>query len=94
MSPYMRYARKVGDSVKLAHPEAKAWEVGKIIANMWRDLNDMERQEYINEYEAAKAEYGEQLKQYHNSPQYQSFLTNNSKKKCKYIYNKFDRINI
>ncbi len=48
---------------------------------MWRDLNDADKQEFIIEYENAKAEYCEQLKNYHNSPQYQHFLSNVSKKK-------------
>ncbi len=54
MSPFMRFTRKVWDSVKSAHPEAKSWEVGKIIGKMWRELNEGERQDYIADYEIAK----------------------------------------
>jgi SWI/SNF-related matrix-associated actin-dependent regulator of chromatin subfamily E protein 1 len=54
MSPFMRYTRKLWDSVKASHPEAKSWEIGQIIGQMWRDISDMERQEFIAEYEFAK----------------------------------------
>ena len=78
LPPYLRYNKKVWESVKQAHPEAKSWEVGKIVAQMWRDLSDAEKESYVNEYEMAKADYCEQLKVYHNSPQYQQFLSNSS----------------
>ena len=54
ISPFMRYTRKVLDSVKASHSEAKPFEIGKIISQMWRDLSDIERQEFIVEYELAK----------------------------------------
>ena len=81
IAPYMRYSKKVWDSVKTQNPDAKLWEIGKVIGNMWRDLSDHEKQEYFAEYEHQKAEYCEQLKAYHNSPQYQNFLSNSSRKR-------------
>lgn len=65
----------------MQNPEAKLWEIGKIVGNMWRDLNENEKQDYFAEYEHQKAEYCEQLKAYHNSPQYQNFLLNSSRKR-------------
>ena len=57
MSPFMRYTRKFWDGVKASHPEAKSWEIGRIIGKIWRDLNEFERQDYIVDYEIAKVSY-------------------------------------
>ena len=52
--PYMRYSRKVWDSVKAQQGSAKLWEVGRVIGAMWRDLPEDEKSEFIEEYETEK----------------------------------------
>ena len=48
---------QVWDSVRAAHPDAKMLEIGKIVGQMWKELSDADKQEYIRDYENAKVRF-------------------------------------
>lgn len=74
LKPFVRYSKKMWDFVKATHPERlKFPEICKVIGQMWRELSDEAKQEYIDGYNAEKAEYGEALKSYLSSPEYQAW---------------------
>ena len=60
-SPYMRFSKKIWDSVRSENRDLQLWEVNKILGLMWRQLPDMEKQEFQEEYETEKAEYDKQV---------------------------------
>ncbi|XP_055378453.1 uncharacterized protein LOC129610110 isoform X2 [Condylostylus longicornis] len=81
MMPYMRYSKKMWDSVKAANPDLKIWELGKKIGAMWKSASDLEKQEFIDEYEAEKVKYEELIKQYHSTPEYIAWMKYKSKQR-------------
>jgi len=74
VQPYMRYSRKVWDSMKQNHPELKTYEIAREIGKSWRGLSESERRQYQKEYEMEKAEYYERVNAYNRSPAYQQYL--------------------
>lgn len=74
LQPYMRYSKKVWDQVKSQNQEMKLWEISKIVGEMWKNLPELEKKIYVDDYEAEKVEYKELMREYHNSTAYQQWL--------------------
>lgn len=78
LKPFVRYSKKMWDFVKATHPDQlKFPEIGRVIGEMWRELSDEAKQEYIDSYNAEKAAYDEALKSYYSSPEYQAWEATN-----------------
>merc|ERR1712008_502978 len=74
LMPYMRFSKKVWETVKAANPRAPLWEIGKIISKTWQEMAEEERQEYNEEYENEKQEYDKNMALYKSSPASQAYV--------------------
>jgi len=74
LMPYMRFSKKVWETVKAANPRAPLWEIGKIISKTWQEMAEEERQEYTEEYENEKQEYDKNMAMYKSTPAYQAYV--------------------
>ena len=70
-----RWAQATGiyDMIKQNRPRLRGWEVNKEANAMWKELSQEEKQPFIDEHEAEKAEFGEKMIAYYQSPEYQNY---------------------
>lgn len=61
LSAYVLYTIAVRPSYVEEHPEAKATEVIKALAKSWKDLDESEKQTFVEQAEEAKAKYIEEV---------------------------------
>ena len=56
ISPYNRFCKSVYESVRQNFPDLPSTEHSKIVGNMWREMNDLEKEKYNDEFELEKNE--------------------------------------
>ena len=57
LSPYNRFCKSVFESVRKNYPDLPNTEHSKIVGNMWREMNDVEKEKYNEEHETEKNEW-------------------------------------
>ena len=53
----MRFSRKVWETVKSENPDFKLFEVGRVISQMWQELSEDQKKEYVIEFENEKVTF-------------------------------------
>ena len=48
--------------------------LGQKVGRMWKELSELDKQEFVDEYEAEKADFDRQMMAYKNSPAFQSYI--------------------
>lgn len=71
--PYMRYYHEVFHSIKAANTALRLPEIGKIIGSQWKALPDSEKQRYTRGYEDDKRTFGEAMKVFQITSEYQQY---------------------
>ena len=56
LSPYNRFCKGVFESVRKNFPDLPSTEHSKIVGNMWREMNELEKEKYNEDYEAERSE--------------------------------------
>ena len=56
LSPYNRFCKSVFESVRKNFPDLPSTEHSKIVGNMWREMNDLEKEKYNDDFEAERNE--------------------------------------
>ncbi|VDB96025.1 unnamed protein product [Peniophora sp. CBMAI 1063] len=64
LSAYMFFSQDHREQMKRDHPEASFGELGNLLGEKWRSLNDEERNPYLRTAEQDKARYERELREY------------------------------
>eukprot|EP01025_Chloroclados_australasicus_P012162 TRINITY_DN1556_c0_g1_i1.p9 TRINITY_DN1556_c0_g1~~TRINITY_DN1556_c0_g1_i1.p9 ORF type:complete len:101 (+),score=18.27 TRINITY_DN1556_c0_g1_i1:131-433(+) len=64
MGAYMWFSKVKREEVKQKHPDKKVTEIGKVLGEMWRGLNDDQKKEYQDMAEQDKRRYEKDLSAY------------------------------
>ena len=62
LNPYMRFSRKNWNKARQENVERPLWDISRIVAQMWKDLSEGERNEYQQQYEHDRMEYEKVMK--------------------------------
>ena len=61
----MRFSRKVWETVKSENPDFKLFEVGRVISQMWQELSEDQKKEYVIEFENEKVNFKQFFFKFH-----------------------------
>lgn len=65
LTPYMTFSKMVWPHVKATHPHlSSVVEIGAVVGSMWRDLDPVEKQNYVDQFTREKMVYDEELHVY------------------------------
>jgi structure-specific recognition protein 1 len=76
-SSYFLFMATKRDGVKSANPGMSIGEISKNIGNLWKQLPDVEKKVFEEQYAVSKAKYDEEYKAYVQSDAYKKFIAEN-----------------
>ena len=56
LSPYNRFCKSVFESVRKNFPDLPSTEHSKIVGNMWREMNELEKEKFNEDFETERSE--------------------------------------
>lgn len=66
-TPYMRFSKANMEKLLEYYPDSKAWNVGRLMGQLWRELPEKEKLPYFDAYKAAKTDFDKKFKSFYTT---------------------------